>query len=435
MRTRCLSLILVGLFAGLVYGQMPSHPVPGQIAPDVHADDLQQAPDWMQPGEINLAEFRGKVVYLKFWSTGCLPCVQAMPRHNELKKKYGDKLVFLGVTPQTLDDIADFMGSHETSMIVLSDPDNTTWWRYYPPGQGSGALICPDGRVSRVSVDDLDLDEEMIEMALRGEYEDGPPIDWNGEILPHARALGSDWGKPWDEMKGLSGQDPYSLAEEATFQIICRPAWPNGRFYGHGTGDDRFTRLTSQALWIIQGAVRVTGFDELGMQTPRNRVIGPEWLDERYFDFIYNLPGIDDLLRKQLIEAAIESGMGIEITRERREVDGYRIEWVDPEKKLPESTNPYVQWLGMSDMGDGRPGADVRKYTLSHLGKRLEERLSVPVVSDDDSGGYDFIIPSPVSATIDEIGMYLQLEYGVRIVPDVVEIEVLVVREKQTIGG
>lgn len=435
MRTFFLSLILIGLLGGLARGQISSHPIPGQVAPKVFAAELQQAPEWLEPGEIDLSAFEGKVVYLKFWSTGCMPCIQAMPRHNELKAKYGDRLVFLGVTPQTLDDIAEFMEGRETSMIVVSDPESKTWWRYYPPGQGSGTLICPDGRVSRVSVHDLELDEEMIEMALRNEYEKGPPIDWYGEILPHARALGREWGKAKGERKILSGQDPYSMAEEAGFQIICRPAWPSGKFYGVGSGYDRYTRLSMRASWIIRGAVRVPGFGDIGMQTPPNRMIGPEWLDERYFDFIYNMPGLDDLQRDQMIEAALEAGMGIEISIERREVDGYRIEWVDPGKKLPESTNPFPQWLGMSDMGDGRPGSDVRGYTLAHLGKRIEERLWVPVVSDEDVDAYDFIIPSPVAASVEEIGVHLQIEYGIRIVPDTVEIDVLVVRELQTMGG
>ena len=351
--------ILVSLIAcffastALAQGVLPTHPVPGQVAPDIFATELQNAPDWMKPGEINLAELQGKVVYVKFWTTGCMPCIQAMPKHNELKAKYGDKLVIIGVTPQSLEDIADFLSSRETSMIVLSDPDSTTWFRYYPPGLGSGTLICPNGRVSQVSVNDLELDEAMIEMALRNEYEDGPPIDMNGEILPHAQALGSDWGLPRSEQDGIYGQDPYSLAQEATFQIICRPSWSNGKFQGGGTLG-KMAWISSRASSIISSNVPVVGFEGLGAHTPQHRIDGPDWLDERYFDFIFHMPGITDAQQRELIKTAIEVGMSIDIDREIREVDGYRLEWVDPSNTLPQSEKPYSQWLGGEKLDDGR---------------------------------------------------------------------------------
>ena len=429
-----LMLTVIGLLTGVVFGQMPTHPVPGQIAPGVHATELQQAPGWMEAGEIDLAELRGKVVYVKFWSTGCWPCIQAMPEHNRLKEKYGDKLVYLGVTPQTLDEIAEFMAGRETSMVVLSDPEQKTWWRYYPRGEGSGTLICPDGRVSRVSVNDLELNEEMIEMALRNEYEDGPPIDMNGEILPHAHALGIEWGKARGEQKSLTGQDPYSLAQEAAFQIICRPSWSNGKFVGSGARD-RFTWLSARALWIIKSCVRVHGFEGLGNQTPESRIIGPDWLSERYFDFIYNLPGVETAQQQVMIEAALEQGMGVAFSREVRTVSGYRMEWVDVDQRPDESKAERSQWLGGHELDDGRMGTLVKNYSLEELGRKFEDRYGVPVVYHGDTSAYDFHIPSPVTCSLEEMSVHMQQVYGLRLLPTDVEVEVLVVRERQTLGG
>jgi hypothetical protein len=283
-------------------------------------------------------------------------------------------------------------------------------------------------------VDDIHLDEAMIEMALRNEYEDGPPIDMKGEILPHAEALGRDWGRERGEQKGLSGQDPYSLGREATFQIICRPSSPNGKRYGHGTGSDRYTRMSSSAQWIIQGSFRVAGFDGFGMTTPRNRVIGPEWLREREFDFIYNLPGLDDVQRQEMIEAAVEVGIGVEVTREMRELDGYRMEWVDAGSRPEKSKGFRSQWIGGHDLEDGRSGTMVTHYTLEALGKRLEERYGVPIVYGEDAVAYDFLIPSPAVCTLDEMRVYLVNTYGLRLVEEAVEVEVLVVRETRVIG-
>ena len=435
MRLRLMLMLVVGVFTAAAYGQrgLPTRPVPGQMAPDVYADRLLNAPEWMEAGEISLEALRGKVVYVKFWSKYCLPCIQAIPVHNELKAKYGDRLVFLGVTPHTVEEAEAILEKHPSSMVVLSDAEHVTQWRYHPRGQGSGTLICPDGRVSRVSVDDIHLDEAMIEMALRNEYEDGPPVDMDGEILPHAVAKASMWGKPKGERRSLSGQDPYSMVQDAGFQLICRPGWENGKFLGSGS-TDTYTWLNSPALWIIKSTVRVSGFEGFGRRTPANRVIGPDWLDERYFDFIYNLPGIETAVQQRMIESALETGMGVQFSREQREMDGYRLEWADASLRPEESEDFRSQWIGGHELEDGRHGTKVTHYTLEALGKRLEDWYGVPIVYGEDAVAYDFLIPSPAVCSLDEMKVYLLNTYGLRFVAEAVEVEVLVVRETRVIG-
>lgn len=48
--------------------------------------------------QINLSDFRGKFVYLDFWATWCTPCLQEMKLIPNLKKKYGDKIVFVSIS-------------------------------------------------------------------------------------------------------------------------------------------------------------------------------------------------------------------------------------------------------------------------------------------------------------------------------------------------
>jgi thiol-disulfide isomerase/thioredoxin len=47
---------------------------------------------------VSLADFKGKYVYLDFWATWCTPCLQEMKLIPELKKKYGDKIVFISIS-------------------------------------------------------------------------------------------------------------------------------------------------------------------------------------------------------------------------------------------------------------------------------------------------------------------------------------------------
>lgn len=44
-----------------------------------------------------LKDFHGKVVILDFWATYCPPCIEEIPHLMELKQRYGDDLVLIGL--------------------------------------------------------------------------------------------------------------------------------------------------------------------------------------------------------------------------------------------------------------------------------------------------------------------------------------------------
>jgi thiol-disulfide isomerase/thioredoxin len=60
------------------------------------------APEFSLPDKsgkiVNLSDFKGKYVYLDFWATWCTPCLQEMKLISTLKKKYGDKIVFVSIS-------------------------------------------------------------------------------------------------------------------------------------------------------------------------------------------------------------------------------------------------------------------------------------------------------------------------------------------------
>ncbi len=67
------------------------------------APELAWATQWMNTegtlGDARkLGELKGKVVLIDFWATWCGPCIAAVPKMNDLAKKYADKgLVVIGV--------------------------------------------------------------------------------------------------------------------------------------------------------------------------------------------------------------------------------------------------------------------------------------------------------------------------------------------------
>lgn len=67
------------------------HLVVGALAPDVAGHDLHGNP-------LRLSDYRGTVVLLSFWYTGCGPCLAALPEERELVDKFrGKPFALLGV--------------------------------------------------------------------------------------------------------------------------------------------------------------------------------------------------------------------------------------------------------------------------------------------------------------------------------------------------
>ncbi|MCJ7457759.1 MAG: TlpA family protein disulfide reductase [candidate division Zixibacteria bacterium] len=90
----------------------------GEIAPDFTLKDLKGM-------ELNLKEFRGKVVLLNFWATWCSPCRIEIPSMVELYKRYKDKgLEIIGVNLDKLgrSGVEQFSKEYNISFPVLLDP-------------------------------------------------------------------------------------------------------------------------------------------------------------------------------------------------------------------------------------------------------------------------------------------------------------------------
>ncbi len=72
-----------------------------------------QAPGFSLPDArgklVRLSDFKGKYVYLDFWATWCLPCLQEMKLKQALFEKYGEDIVFVSIS---IDKTASIMNSY-----------------------------------------------------------------------------------------------------------------------------------------------------------------------------------------------------------------------------------------------------------------------------------------------------------------------------------
>lgn len=70
--------------------------------------------------KFELASLRGKVVVLNFWFTGCPPCIEEMPKLNDLVSKFKDKdVVFLAPTWDNEATLQAFLKDHAFKYHII----------------------------------------------------------------------------------------------------------------------------------------------------------------------------------------------------------------------------------------------------------------------------------------------------------------------------
>lgn len=98
--------------------------------------------------DASLDNWKGKGVYLNFWSSGCGGCLSEMDSLQALSKEYGDKVVVVAVNtdPDSV-DINALLVKHQITYPVLRDQLKITQERYKVIGTPTSVLIDSQGRV------------------------------------------------------------------------------------------------------------------------------------------------------------------------------------------------------------------------------------------------------------------------------------------------
>ncbi len=114
-----------------------------------------RARGWLNTGgkELRLADVRGKIVLLDFWTFCCINCLHVLDELRPLEEKYGDALVVIGVhspkfeherDPEALAAAVERYGVHHP---VLDDADMVMWQQYAAKAWPTLSVIDPEGYV------------------------------------------------------------------------------------------------------------------------------------------------------------------------------------------------------------------------------------------------------------------------------------------------
>jgi thiol-disulfide isomerase/thioredoxin len=123
-------------------------------AGNVAAPEFPAGLDWLNTEEpLTLAELRGKIVLLDFWTYGCINCIHIIPDLKKLEEKYADELVVIGVHSAKFenegdtDNIRNIILRYELEHPVVNDNQFQVWQEYGARAWPTLVLIDPDGNV------------------------------------------------------------------------------------------------------------------------------------------------------------------------------------------------------------------------------------------------------------------------------------------------
>ncbi|MBD0669672.1 NHL domain-containing thioredoxin family protein [Streptomyces sp. CBMA156] len=121
----------------------------------VRAPELVGAGGWLNTGgrELTLADFRGKITILDFWTFCCINCLHVLDELRELEEKHRDTVVIVGVhSPKFVHEadhqaVVDAVARYEVHHPVLDDPALVTWKQYAVRAWPTLVVIDPEGYV------------------------------------------------------------------------------------------------------------------------------------------------------------------------------------------------------------------------------------------------------------------------------------------------
>src|SRR2546430_3677060 len=101
------------------------------------APDFVGLGNWFNSAPLKLADLRGKVVLVNFWTYGCVNCVNTLPHVTRLYAKYRDRgFVVVGIhTPEfpferSASNVQAALKRHGITYPVAQDNDSQTWNAY-----------------------------------------------------------------------------------------------------------------------------------------------------------------------------------------------------------------------------------------------------------------------------------------------------------------
>ena len=178
-------LLVLGMLGLIV---MPRGDLMAQPQAAVRAPEFPEGMQWLNTDKpLRLADLRGKVVLLDFWTYCCINCMHIIPELTALEKKYAKELVVIGVHSakfQNESDVANIRQAilrYEIQHPVVNDRDFRIWRAYAVRAWPTLMVVRPDGYVlghlsgeGNKAIVERVVDELITEAKSQGSLNDTP---------------------------------------------------------------------------------------------------------------------------------------------------------------------------------------------------------------------------------------------------------------------
>lgn len=113
-------MLICFLFSGNTFGQQSeiNSMKVGEVVPNVTIKNVQN----YFKEEVDISDFKGKLLILDFWGLNCAPCIEAFPKLDSLQKKFKDRIQILLVTKDSkpvVDSIYKLRSPRSSSLRFL----------------------------------------------------------------------------------------------------------------------------------------------------------------------------------------------------------------------------------------------------------------------------------------------------------------------------
>lgn len=259
-----------------------------QKLPRVRASELIGR-GWLNTGgrSVTLAELRGKVVVLDFWTFCCINCLHVLDELREVEELHRDELVIVGVHSPKFEHEADpdalaaAVERYEVRHPVLDDPELVTWGAYTARAWPTLVVIDPEGYIVAQMAGEghgsaiAALVTELVDVhAAKGTLHRGsgpyvPPAPASGTLRFPAKALALPNGNLL-----VADAGHHSLAELGPDgEMLVRRIGSGERgLVDGGPGDARFSE--PNGLCLVPNGAADLGYDVVVADTANHALRG-----------------------------------------------------------------------------------------------------------------------------------------------------------------
>ncbi|MCP4657180.1 MAG: TlpA family protein disulfide reductase [bacterium] len=169
-----LGMLLVAGWALFTLKSSPEDMAASLTAPDLPEGPRlslygQADPDWsvrtLEGEEVRLSDFAGRVVFLNFWATWCIPCVAEMPSIQRLYESLADEdVAFLLVSEEDAETVRSLLEARDLNLPVYLGVASAI---YQSKGIPVTFIIDRDGTIVFRHLGSADWDQEACRAFIR----------------------------------------------------------------------------------------------------------------------------------------------------------------------------------------------------------------------------------------------------------------------------